>query len=56
MIQVAIKNSSTNEIPIYGSAQDAGMDLRADLSEEITIAPFERKIIPTGLSLSLIHI
>ena len=53
MIQVAIKNSSTNEIPIYGSAQDAGMDLRADLSEEITIAPFERKIIPTGLSIAL---
>ena len=29
------------------------MDLRADLSEEITIAPFERKIIPTGLSIAL---
>mgnify|MGYP001489361916 FL=1 len=53
MIQVAIKNSSTNEIPTYGSAQAAGMDLRADLSEEITIAPFERKIIPTGLSIAL---
>ena len=53
MIQVAIKNRSTNEIPTYGSAQAAGMDLRADLSEEITIAPFERKIIPTGLSIAL---
>ena len=53
MIQVAIKNSSTNEIPTYASAQAAGMDLRADLSEEITIAPFERKIIPTGLSIAL---
>tara|TARA_E500000331_G_C17106621_1_gene647727 strand:- start:123 stop:560 length:438 start_codon:yes stop_codon:yes gene_type:complete len=53
MIQVAIKNSSTNEIPTYGSAQAAGMDLRADLSEEITMAPFERKIIPTGLSIAL---
>ena len=53
MIQVAIKNSCTNEIPTYGSAQAAGMDLRADLSEEITIAPFERKIIPTGLSIAL---
>lgn len=53
MIQVAIKNSSTNEIPTYGSAQAAGMDLRADLSEEINIAPFERKIIPTGLSIAL---
>ena len=53
MIQVAIKNRSTNEIPTYGSAQAAGMDLRADLSEEINIAPFERKIIPTGLSIAL---
>ena len=28
MIQVAIKNSSTNEIPTYASAQAAGMDLQ----------------------------
>lgn len=53
MIQVAIKNISTNEIPGYRSTQAAGMDLRADLSEVITLAPFERKIIPTGLSISL---
>jgi len=53
MIQVAIKNTSTNEIPSYRSTQAAGMDLRADLSEVITLAPFERKIIPTGLSISL---
>jgi len=29
------------------------MELRLDLSEVITIAPSERKIIPTGLSISL---
>ena len=53
MIRVAIKNSSTNEIPTYGTAQAAGMDLRANLSKETIIAPFERKIIPTGLSIAL---
>ena len=53
MIQVAINNTSTNEIPGYGSTQADGMDLCLDLSEVIIIAPFERKIIPTGLSISL---
>ena len=53
MIRVAIKNSSINEIPTYGTAQAAGMDLRANLSKETIIAPFERKIIPTGLSIAL---
>ena len=53
MVRVAIKNSTTNKIPTYGRVQAAGMDLRSDLSEVITIAPFERKIIPTGLSIAL---
>jgi len=53
MIRVAIRNASKNELPTYGTAQAAGLDLRAHLAEPITLAPLERKIIPTGLSIAL---
>jgi dUTP pyrophosphatase len=53
MIRVAIKNASKNELPTYGTAQAAGLDLRAHLAEPIILAPLERKIIPTGLSIAL---
>lgn len=40
-------------MPTRGSASAAGYDLYADLSEKITIAPGETKMIPTGLSMEL---
>jgi len=53
MIRVAIKNNSKNELPSYGTPQAAGLDLRADLPTAGSLAPMERKIIPTGLSIAL---
>ncbi|MGD2004438.1 MAG: dUTP diphosphatase [Flavobacteriaceae bacterium] len=53
MIRVAIKNNSKNELPSYGTPQAAGLDLRADLPTAVSLAPMERKIIPTGLSIAL---
>lgn len=53
MIRVAVRNQSTNELPVYGSTQAAGLDLRAHLQEPVTLDPLERKIIPTGLSIAL---
>ncbi|MGB1019598.1 MAG: dUTP diphosphatase [Flavobacteriaceae bacterium] len=53
MIRVAVKNQSTNELPVYGTAQAAGLDLRAYLTESVKLEPLERKIIPTGLSIIL---
>jgi dUTP pyrophosphatase len=40
-------------LPRYQTALSAGLDLLADLSEPVTLAPLERRLIPTGLSLEL---
>ena len=50
---VFITNESTNELPKYELEGSVGMDLRAFLKEPITLAPMERKLIPTGLAISL---
>jgi len=53
MIQVEIINRSKNELPKYETPQSAGVDLRADIEEEITLQPLERKLIGTGLYIAL---
>lgn len=40
-------------MPAYATAGSAGMDIRANLDEAITLQPFERTLIPTGLYISL---
>ena len=40
-------------LPSYATADSAGMDLLAAVSEEVTLAPGERKLIPTGLAIAL---
>ena len=50
---VKIINQSTNELPQYETAGSAGMDLRANLTEPITLQSLERKLIPTGLFIEL---
>ncbi len=46
---VKVINQSKNPLPNYETAGSAGMDLRANLEEPITLQPMERKLIPTGL-------
>lgn len=53
MSTVKIYNRSGNELPTYASECAAGMDLRADLKEPVTLQPLERKLIPTGLFIEL---
>ncbi len=53
MMKIKIINNSSNELPEYGTEHAAGMDLRANLSEEVILRPLERKLIPTGLSIEL---
>ena len=50
---VKIINKSNNPLPRYESAQAAGMDIRCNISEAITLQPLERKLIPTGLYIEL---
>ena len=53
MIEVKVVNKGNQPLPTYSTLQSAGMDLRANIEEEIILAPFERKIIPTGLYIAL---
>jgi len=53
MIKVEIINRSNNDLPRYETPQSAGVDLRADIDEEITLQPLERKLIGTGLYIAL---
>ena len=39
--------------PVYTSEQAAGMDVRAYISEPVTIKPMERKLIPTGIKMAI---
>ncbi|MCR5114433.1 MAG: dUTP diphosphatase [Bacteroidales bacterium] len=48
-----IVNRSGNPLPSYATALSAGMDLRADLSEPIVLAPLQRALVPTGLYIEL---
>lgn len=40
-------------LPAYATEQSAGMDLQAAIDAPITLAPGERKLIPTGLAIAL---
>jgi dUTP pyrophosphatase len=50
---VKIINNSAHALPHYETEASAGMDLRADLSENITLGSLERAIIKTGLFIEL---
>lgn len=53
MIKIKVVNKGSQPLPDYATAQSAGMDLRANISEPITLAPLERRLIPTGLHIGL---
>ena len=50
---IKIINKSQHELPNYETLASAGMDLRANISEAITLQPLERAIVKTGLFLEL---
>ncbi len=50
---IQIINKSQHPLPNYETIASAGMDLRADLSAPITLAPLERVIVKTGLFIEL---
>lgn len=52
-MKVKIINKSKNELPSYETVASAGMDLRADLDEDVLLKPMERCLIPTGLYIEL---
>lgn len=52
-VTVKIINSGRNPLPEYATPASAGMDVRADLSEPMTLAPGARALVPTGLRVEL---
>ncbi len=52
-MKVNIINKSKHDLPKYSTALSAGMDLRANISETVMLAPLERTLIPTGLFIEL---
>lgn len=53
MIKVKVVNKGHQPLPQYATPQSAGMDLRANLDEPVTLQPLERRLIPTGLHIAL---
>lgn len=53
MVKIKIVNRGSQQLPAYATELSAGMDLRANIDESITLNPMERRIIPTGLYMAL---
>ncbi len=51
--QIQVINRSKHALPAYETEQSAGMDLRANIDEPITLGPLERAMVPTGLYIAL---
>ena len=49
MLNVQIINKSKHPLPAYATSLSAGMDIRANLTEPITLAPMQRCLGPRGL-------
>ena len=54
-VKIKIINRSHHPLPSYATPGAAGMDIRAFLSEPVTLNPMQRALIPTGLYLQLPH-
>lgn len=58
MLKIKVMRVQANQnreisLPRYMTEHSAGMDLFAGLEEEVTLAPGERKLIPTGIALAI---
>lgn len=52
-MKINIINNSAHDLPAYETAHAAGMDLRANTTDLITLKPLQRMLIPTGLHIEL---
>lgn len=52
-MNVRIVNKSAWPTPAYATERSAGMDLKADITEPVVLAPLDRAMIPTGLYIAL---
>ena len=52
-MKVCVVNKSNNRLPEYSTSMSAGMDLKANISEPITLGPLQRILIPTELYMAI---
>jgi len=52
-MHIKIVNTSGHELPSYQTSSSAGMDLRANIEQSVTLKPMQRLLIPTGLFMEL---
>lgn len=52
-MRIKVINKSAHALPNYETIASAGMDLRANITEAITLKPLERAIVPTGIFMEL---
>ena len=53
MIKIKVVNKGHQQLPRYATPLSAGMDLRANLDEPITLLPMQRALVKTGLYIAL---
>ncbi len=52
-MKIKIVNASQHDLPQYATTASAGVDLRANIEQDILLKPLERSIVKTGLSIEL---
>ena len=52
-MNIKVINTSKHPLPNYETVHSAGMDLRANIDDEIILSPLQRVLIPTGLYIEL---
>lgn len=52
-VEIKVINGSRHPLPAYSTESSAGMDVRANLEEPITLMPMQRVLVPTGLKIAL---
>ena len=52
-MNIQVINKSKHPLPAYATELSAGMDIRANISEPISLAPMQRCLVPTGLFIAL---
>ena len=52
-MRIKVINKSSHALPHYETIASAGMDLRANITNPITLKPLERAIVPTGIFMEL---
>jgi dUTP pyrophosphatase len=52
-MKIKIVNKSKHFLPEYATEASAGMDLRANIDNDVILGPLERTIVPTGLFIEI---